>query len=361
MLFVVLLLSIVFLSFVSYDSFSAIVVNASFPYIIIGISQLLIYSTMSMIIFNKVNFTQLIVQYNIPVTLIEQVFHTVVLYVIFRISKKHHLNLSDKEYQIAGILVLLVNMIPVCLIIVELELPYHDLMMVIGSYCAALAIIILLFLLYMIHMRTLREVNLEQSNQILQAQLKANNKIIATRNELMKIRHDLKHFINIAANEESLKSNPDVQRIIRTYDNLNNNPLIKTHIPAVDYVLNEKIEEAKKTGIDVVCMLNITHDLMIDHSDLCLLLSNLLDNAITHIGKQKQVRITMQDYHEMFLIEIVNSIDKQVLDSNNEIVTDNDQPHFGIISIRQIIAKYSGFLSFAQDDRNLTVSVLFPL
>ncbi len=70
----------------------------------------------------------------------------------------------------------------------------------------------------------------------------------------------------------------------------------------------------------------------------------------------------MQDYHQMFRIEIVNSVDKQVLTDEGDFYPVNDGIfHYGVMTSRQIVEKYHGYLTFLQNEADLTAVVLIPL
>ena len=159
-----------------------------------------------------------------------------------------------------------------------------------------------------------------------------------------------------------MQSPETVQDTISQYEELVRNvPVpITTLSPAINHVLNIKREEALRKGIDFTASLNITHDINMEDSDLYLLLSNLLDNAIKHIGILKHIRVEMNDVEKMFRIRISNSIAHAVLDKNgNFISSSKDIEHgYGIRTVESIVSKYDGFISYAEENGELTISVM---
>ena len=120
---------------------------------------------------------------------------------------------------------------------------------------------------------------------ILQSQIESNEKVLRTREELNRIRHDMKHFILLLKKENINIQSDEINETIRQYESVDLSSVpIQTRIPAINYVLNIKREEALLKNISFICSINLTKDVQMEDSDLYLLLSNLIDNAIIHIG-----------------------------------------------------------------------------
>lgn len=119
---------------------------------------------------------------------------------------------------------------------------------------------------------------------------------------------------------------------------------IHTINSAVNYVLNIKQEEAFNKRISFICSLNMTKDIHMKDSDLYLLLSNLLDNAITHIGIGKTIRVIIKEIKNTTMIQIRNSVNGKVIDSHGNFYNQNitDKHGYGIKTIQSITEKYDG-------------------
>ena len=81
-----------------------------------------------------------------------------------------------------------------------------------------------------------------------------------------------------------------------------------------------------------------------------MLLSNLLDNAIQHIGMEKNIRLTMNTQANFLRVSVVNSVDRQVLDEDGNMIRFNDKKShgYGIGTIKEIVKKYDGIFEFRQ-------------
>lgn len=87
---------------------------------------------------------------------------------------------------------------------------------------------------------------------------------------------------------------------------------IDTGNPAVDILLNEKINFAKSNGIEVEEDVQIPSDCYIEDIDLCVILANALDNAVQACVKEgidgPKIFIKVQKKHHFLLMEVVNTI-----------------------------------------------------
>ena len=364
LMIVIIAMQCLYLKAISDKQIGFILFYGSLTNILIGLSNLLLCSTICFAVYHTVNYYTLMQTYYVPVVITAQILHVVMFLSIVRYRKKHELELSNNEYIVAFGLVFLVGIISICFEAVEMEFENSAAFLLAGIYCTGLFAIVSIVLVNEIHARKTNEAKLELNNQILKSQMISSDKIMESRKEVLKMRHDLKHFIRILSKEQRYDSDENVQDFIQKYTELTTAPVpIQTKIPVVNLALNQAMEESHKRGIDFVCTLNITHDIDVEDSDLYLILSNLLDNAIEHIGLGKQIRVTMRDINQMFMIQIMNSVNEQLLDENHEFIHQgNIEKHgFGIYTVRQLCQKYYGFLSYSQFGTEFTATVLFPI
>lgn len=130
---------------------------------------------------------------------------------------------------------------------------------------------------------------------------------------------------------------------------------VKSDNPIVNAVVNAKFSEAKTFGIDCSCICG-TDFKYIDNLDLCRLLSNLLENAVTACKHSKHPKPSimlslMRD--DAYLISLKNTIDSSVLDANPHLLTtknDSNEHGYGIKIIKEIASKYNGFCDFYEDN-----------
>lgn len=103
----------------------------------------------------------------------------------------------------------------------------------------------------------------------------------------------------------------------------------------------------------------------INDVDLCSLLSNILDNAITACkncqidSKRIFINIISDEYKYVFCVK--NSIPESVLQHNPDLITtksDKDNHGMGVKIIRSIAAKYDGKVDYYEEDKEFCCSVI---
>jgi sensor histidine kinase YesM len=119
---------------------------------------------------------------------------------------------------------------------------------------------------------------------------------------------------------------------------------------AINSILNLKISRchANKIDIKVEVESDFSH---FNDIDLCVLIANLLDNAIeaSYNVDEPQISVTIKNNKNYLCITIKNRIDTSVLDKNEQLKTtksDKSRHGFGLYSIAQIVEKYDGMKSF---------------
>ena len=99
--------------------------------------------------------------------------------------------------------------------------------------------------------------------------------------------------------------------------------------------------------------------------DICILIGNLLDNAILAAkeSKEKQITLNIQPQDTYVSIFVSNSIDKSILKDNPELKTtktNKDYHGYGIKNIKKVAETYNGLVRFYEDN-NLFISDILLL
>lgn len=97
----------------------------------------------------------------------------------------------------------------------------------------------------------------------------------------------------------------------------------------IDGVLNYMLQKANKTLNQVDVQINIPKDLYFNNFNICVILGNLVDNAVREASKSKEKLLTikMQIKQEVLLIFIENSYSGKILEKRNGLQT--TQPELG--------------------------------
>ena len=130
----------------------------------------------------------------------------------------------------------------------------------------------------------------------------------------------------------------------------------------VDMVLNTKLLEAEKLGISI----EINADKInfsTNNYDLCLILGNLLDNAIEASSLCKNnrwIHISILKNKDIVNINIINSLAKKPIEKNGKLFTtkkDNRSHGIGLLSVRQLVEKNEGVFNYKFDNNQFEANV----
>lgn len=133
----------------------------------------------------------------------------------------------------------------------------------------------------------------------------------------------------------------------------------------LDAILNSKIAVAEKYNIKVTCKAEVPEKLPITDIDLCIILGNLLDNAIEScqkLNKDTFIRIYIAVIKKQMYISIQNSA-KEDLDFNerNYITNKRGNHGLGMKRVKVLVDKYDGFLNLQNEPGIFAAEVTLPL
>lgn len=307
----------------------------------------IIFGMPSSFIFSENNSTRLIA-----------IFTTKFLYFIAaklleHLFTKKALDLKSRESWISFIMSLLNFFISVAL--VKLQIDTHSKNVLFGM-CILSLMIMNVFIIYMMKM-----ISKENKNKLrislLELQLSEQKTMIEDAGnigyEIKKVEHDLKHHIlcvlgNIE-NGDAESAQSYLKNLLHEYE-ASIFKYICVDNSAINSILNLKISRchANKIDIKVEVESDFSH---FNDIDLCVLIANLLDNAIeaSYNVDEPQISVTIKNNKNYLCITIKNRIDTSVLDKNEQLKTtksDKSRHGFGLYSIAQIVEKYDGMKSF---------------
>lgn len=178
------------------------------------------------------------------------------------------------------------------------------------------------------------------------------------------IRHDFRHTITLV---ESLAQNGDTKAILDYLksdesQSIFKGSLIYTDNAFVDVILNSKLFFAKENGIMPIARISSTLP-PIENSDYCILLGNMLDNAIEALQfpQTKELYVEILGIEGEVVICVKNTIEKSVLAENPNLRTtksDSENHGYGVKSICGIAEKYNGTVDFYEEDSMFAARVV---
>lgn len=136
---------------------------------------------------------------------------------------------------------------------------------------------------------------------------------------------------------------------------------------AVDALLYQKKREAEGRGIRWESDMHVPRDCGIHDFDFCVLIGNILDNAMEACGKlspetEKFISIQSRVQKSFFLLEARNSAEQKP--SGSITCTDKENPKrhgIGIPNILGVAGNYNGAVETRLEGQVFTISILLPL
>lgn len=186
--------------------------------------------------------------------------------------------------------------------------------------------------------------------------------------QVERVRHDLKNHIiclrELLEKREWEKMERYLGQMQKNGNVLKDGDITGNRV--VDALLYEKRNLAGCASIVWECDASIPGRLAMDEYDLCVLLGNILDNAIEECGRidrdQSLIRIKAGMVKGCFLLEVSNSSD---IKSDRELfVSKKDHPGehgIGWMNINETVQKYNGVIHTELAEGTVTISVLLPL
>ena len=177
-------------------------------------------------------------------------------------------------------------------------------------------------------------------------------------------RHDYRHHI------QTMKvhaANGEYEEIRKYLDMLDDDltkveMVIKTGNRMADAILNSKLSIAMKNGITVKAEAKIPVTLSVSEIDLCIIIGNLLDNAIDACMElpveKRLIRIYMEMKGNFLYIALTNTSGGK---KKKSFCSTKGEGHgFGISRMDAVVEKYGGYITRASEDEAFSTEVLLP-
>ena len=207
-------------------------------------------------------------------------------------------------------------------------------------------------------------------NQIELSYLKDNMKhqishykdILSLQNETKKQRHDLKNFYTAILAMLSSGDVAEAESKISDELNLlsNKENTINTNHPAIDAVIQSKIDVCNDIGITTDFKFRYNQSINVDEIELAVIIGNLLDNAIEacmKIDNERWIKGFISVADDEITISILNSTNGESKDLKTN-KPDKVNHGIGLKSVNELVNKYNGQSSYSFDSNEFKAFVV---
>ena len=187
------------------------------------------------------------------------------------------------------------------------------------------------------------------------------------------LKHDMKNHLMVMTSylnsEEYDQARAYTSELLDKFSTMHS--YIETGNVLLNHILNEKLSYAKSMGILVKAEIENLAFAKMDRMDFSALLSNMLDNAIEALLREKeeelsrrlqmQVVISAQRGYETICVK--NQISSSVFAKNPTLETSKEEKNLhglGVGKIKAIVAQYGGMADFYEEDNFFCVKVFIP-
>lgn len=141
--------------------------------------------------------------------------------------------------------------------------------------------------------------------------------------------------------------------------------LVKSGNLMADAILNSKLTLARRHGILVNCKAKLPERLPVEDVDLCVILGNLLDNAIEACSRVEEgkrfLRIYMTLNKNQFYLSVQNSANEEPdFNERNYISKKRGNHGLGMKRVKAAVDKYQGYLNLANEPGIFAAEVTMP-
>lgn len=181
-------------------------------------------------------------------------------------------------------------------------------------------------------------------------------------------RHDYKHHIQTMKAHLTLKQYRELDDYLSELDTdlTEVDTVLRTGNVRIDAVLNSKLVVAKEKGIRVNAKAIVPDQLKMNEVELCVIVGNLLDNAMeacAGIAEEKQfIRIYMEVLKGQLYIYASNSMADHINKVGGHYLSTKSGNHgFGLMRIDRVVKKYNGYINRQHEEGIFATEIMLPL
>lgn len=213
-------------------------------------------------------------------------------------------------------------------------------------------------------MQLTKSQRLERENQLLTLQKKQQENQTHFIMESHQIRHDTRQHFRTLYQLSKEKAYDELDAYLMNYiDSFPATIPTQCENAAVDAITKYYMEIAKSRNVPMETKMNLPKQLPVSDSDFCIVLGNLIENAVEACDRmqkdpkfiQVSTRITGK---RMLLLTVKNSADKPIQKKQGGLLSSKREGSgTGIVSVENLAVKYNGLANFKYENGIFTASV----
>ncbi|MBD5507907.1 MAG: GHKL domain-containing protein [Lachnospiraceae bacterium] len=238
-------------------------------------------------------------------------------------------------------------------------------------YFLTVLIILINYLIFDLYDKMSAQTLLERQNHAYEQEILLCVRQAAKREEAYRqtrtLRHDLKgRLVALTAlleAEQTEEAKREITRMLQE-NSLNRHGIAETGNLALDALVNYKYAAADAEGIQMSCRLEVPAGLFVEGTDLCVILENLLNNAMEAVQKlpkeERSVSLAVQLIKGALFITVENPYQGEIImDWQGNIQSSKTGEHgIGLLSVEKTAEKYGGEVTISHEDMTFQVTVM---
>lgn len=297
------------------------------------------------------------------------VFGCLMVTFLYGILRGHKISLTLRPLEILGFALFFFFEIFLLMVIAVIRVHYAGTDRLLLNACC-LFFFLLAMGAYLRHLITLRraarlDVLVKQEEDYIRCQLSYLEQYRNENQDIRALRHDLRGHLQMI---QSLQESNQTRKMELYLDSLQEEAdrireLEFTGNQAADIVLTNQRKRAREAGIPFVCEGAFPWMDRLSPTEVCSLLSNLLDNAYDASMAEKEPDIRVQGgvKDHFWTLTVSNRAEKERGIHNNRTPSAKGGRHgMGLGIVERIVEKYGGICSFSWENQRFFCRILFP-
>lgn len=186
--------------------------------------------------------------------------------------------------------------------------------------------------------------------------------------EISRLRHDMKNHLQcidaLISKNESVSAHDYIMNILDSSLNTGYSE-VKTGNKIIDIILNTKLIQCKKDNIETSVNIG-SFKVDIDDMDICIILGNLLDNAIEECVKidgKRSIEFSAAQKKGYVNFVIKNTIRNELIGKKPDFTTTKNDKKFhgiGIGSVKSAVKKNNGIIELSIEQALFVANIMLP-